>query len=111
MGLLECPDAQGEWVDVIERLPNFMRWQREGELYDRARAGEFGKAYIDAQRKHVALEERDFFPRAAQILTEADWKVISDDADVSSPSADPVFGPAVIEPYRNIRDSIQKGLE
>ncbi len=87
-----------------------MRWQREGELYDRARAGEFGKAYIDAQRKHVALEERNLFPRAAQILTEADWKVISDYADVSSPSADPVFGPPVIERYRNIRDSIQKEL-
>lgn len=104
-------DEHTELAGLVNKCRTIcMQWQREGEISDRVKASELGKSYIDAQRKHMALEERDLFPRAAQILTEADWKVINDYADVSSPSADPVFGPAVIERYRNIRDSIQKGL-
>lgn len=86
----------------------FTRWQQEGGLSDRARAGEFGRAYIDAQRRHIAREERDLFPRAIQVLAEADWAAVSDYADACSPIADPVFGSAVVERYGSIRNRIRQ---
>ena len=88
----------------------FVLWSREGELSDRAKASELGKAYVDFQRRHMALEEREFFPHVPEILSESDWKEINNYASVAAPIADPLFGPTTVERYRNIRNSIQEGL-
>ncbi len=88
----------------------FFRWRQEGELWDRTRASELAKNYIDVQRLHIALEEREIFPFAVDALTEADWMEINEYAIAAAPSTDPVFGPTVIERYRNIRSKIQKKL-
>ncbi len=66
--------------------------------------------YIDVQRQHIALEEREIFPFAVDALTAADRIEINEYAIAAAPSADPVFGPTVIERYRNIRSNIQKKL-
>ena len=88
----------------------FLRWQREGELSDRVEASELGKAYIDAQRQHMALEERELFPLTAQMLTDEDWGYVYEFAEASSPTADPVFGPVVIQRYSDVRNRIQRIL-
>ncbi len=58
----------------------------------------------------MALEEREIFPFAVDALTEADWMEINEYAIAAAPSSDPVFGPTVIERYRNIRSNITKKL-
>jgi hemerythrin-like domain-containing protein len=88
----------------------FFRWRQDGELFDRTRANELAKNYIDVQRAHIALEEREIFPFAIDALTEADWMEINEYAIAAAPSADPVFGPTFIERYRDIRNNIQKKL-
>ena len=88
----------------------FFRWRQEGELWDRSRARELAKNYIDVQRQHIALEEREIFQFAVDALTEADRMEINEYAIAAAPSVDPVFGSTVIERYRNIRSNIQKKL-
>ena len=88
----------------------FIRWRQEGELWDRTRASELIEDYIDVHRQHMALEERELFPFAVDTLTDANWKNINEYAIAAAPSADPVFGPTVIERYRNIQSNIQEKL-
>ena len=88
----------------------FTRWHREAELSDRTSTIQLGKAYVEDQRRHIALEERAFFPLADEFLTDADWTSVTSYANIASPAADPLFGPTVIERYRNIRNSIRHKL-
>ncbi len=88
----------------------FIRWKQEGELWDRTRANELVEDYIDVHRRHMAMEEREIFPFAVDTLTEADWEEINEYAIAAAPSADPLFGPTVMERYSNIRSNIQKKL-
>lgn len=82
-------------------------WKRDGELFDCRRASEVGKSYIEFQRQHMDIEEQEVFPFVVRNLTETDWKAIDDYANTTSLNADPLFGPTVIERYRNIRSDIQ----
>ena len=88
----------------------FIHWKREGELFDCRRASEIGRAYVKFQRQHMDLEDREVFPFVVRNLTETDWKAIDDYATAASLNADPLFGPTVIERYRNIRSDIQNKL-
>jgi hemerythrin-like domain-containing protein len=86
----------------------FIHWKREGELLDCQRASEIGKSYIESQRQHMDLEDREVFPFVIKFLSETDWKAIDDYANAESLNVDPLFGPTVIERYFNIRSDIQK---
>ncbi len=56
------------------------------------------------------IEDREVFPFLVRNLTGADWKAIDDYANTASLNADPLFGPTVIERYRNIRIDNQNKL-
>ncbi len=52
--------------------------------------------YVSAMRSHMEIEEREFFPRAADHLTDLDW------AEIDAAAAtlkDPVFGGTAEETY------------
>lgn len=61
------------------------------------------RQFIEQQRRHMMLEETQLFPRAAELLTEADWSVIdrylADDHDLA-------FGLEPSGPYEKLRGAI-----
>lgn len=61
------------------------------------------REFIDAQRRHMELEERSFFPAALNTLNDGDW------ADVTAEIVhrdDPLFGSAVEARFRAIATDI-----
>jgi hypothetical protein len=56
------------------------------------------------ERHHIAMEERDFFPAAAEILQPADWAEIA--SSKSASQQDPLFSAAVEERFKAVRRHI-----
>jgi len=61
------------------------------------------RAYIDLQRRHMAIEESAVFPLVRRALKSADWKRIEADIPLK---ADPLFGEEVQDEYRALYDRI-----
>jgi hemerythrin-like domain-containing protein len=60
--------------------------------------------YVSTNRRHMANEERLFFPLAIVALTEDDWQEI----DASVRSEDPLFGGRIAAGYRGLYDRIMR---
>jgi hemerythrin-like domain-containing protein len=58
---------------------------------------------IDHQRQHIDMEERMFFPAAAKILTEEDWRAL--EANIAA-NIDPLFDANVDEKFVQLRRAI-----
>jgi len=56
--------------------------------------------YLVYYRHHLATEERDIMPRAAQLLDAADWSAV---AAAVPPGPDPLFGDAADARYAELR--------
>jgi hemerythrin-like domain-containing protein len=61
--------------------------------------------YLTSNEKHIAGEERIFFPRAAATLTPEDWHAI--DAAAGGKD-DPLFGGKVAKDYRALYERIMR---
>lgn len=59
--------------------------------------------YLGSNYRHIAAEEKTFFPLALATLTDADWDVV--DAGKSG-DADPLFGGKLTQGYRALYDRI-----
>ncbi len=59
--------------------------------------------FIDAQRRHMEMEERSFFPAALNALTDGDWAEVT--AEIGRRD-DPLFGSAVETRFRAIAGDI-----
>ena len=59
--------------------------------------------YIDFTRHHMEMEEKYFFPAAANALSEADWSLIESRVDSKQ---DPLFSPRVQDRFRRLRDDV-----
>lgn len=57
--------------------------------------------YLVYYRQHIAAEERDIMPRAAQLLTREDWTDVS-----ASVAPDPLFGDVVEARFQELRSQI-----
>ncbi len=57
--------------------------------------------YLAYYRHHLATQEREVLPRAAQALTPQDWRFV---ASAVEPGPDPLFGAAPQERYRKLRN-------
>jgi hemerythrin-like domain-containing protein len=66
---------------------------------------EAAERFIGDQREHLLMEEQNFFPKALDTLTEADWADI--DRQVVD-ETDPVFGSDAADEYAALRDDILK---
>ena len=69
---------------------------------DRSARGRFRdsvNAYIEFERRHMAREEREVLPLAAEILTEEDWREI--DAAFAR-NDDPLFGQEARKPFERL---------
>ena len=60
-----------------------------------------GRSFIDAEREHMKMEEELFFPLAASVLDEEDWRTIEGRL---SQRQDPLFGEFVEEEFRILRE-------
>jgi hemerythrin-like domain-containing protein len=56
--------------------------------------------YLVYYRHHLATEEREIIPRAAQLLTQDDWAAVAANAPAAS---DPLFGGDVEARFRELR--------
>ena len=61
--------------------------------------------YVVYYRHHLATEEREIMPRAAQLLTQEDWAAMAATVPAAS---DPLFGDDVEARFRGLRKQIAK---
>ena len=59
--------------------------------------------YLVYYGNHIAKEEEDVLPRAAQVLTQEDWEAV---ALAAPPGRDPLFGADPVDRYRELRRRI-----
>ena len=59
--------------------------------------------YLVYYRHHIATEERDVMPRAAQVLTQDDWATVAATVPVGP---DPLFGDKPGARFRELRRQI-----
>lgn len=72
-------------------------------VVERSKLEAAAAAYLVYYRHHLATEEIDVLPRAAQLLTKDDWAAVA----VAVPTgADPVFGEETEARYRELRRHI-----
>ena len=90
-------------AELTARLVEAVRYVELEMDVPRARLESVARDYIAACRRHIAEEERVFFPLAEQRLTDEDWREI--EAAISAPD-DPLFGPRVEKHYLNLHERI-----
>ena len=59
--------------------------------------------FIESERRHIMIEDRDFFPAALKVLEPSDWTEI---ASASTNHADPLFSEAAEETFDALRARI-----
>lgn len=59
--------------------------------------------FIESERRHIMIEDRDFFPAAVKALKPADWSEI---AATSTNQEDPLFSEAAEETFGALRERI-----
>jgi hemerythrin-like domain-containing protein len=57
--------------------------------------------YLVYYRHHIATEEREIMPRAAQLLTQGDWAAVE-----ATVPPDPLFGDVVEARFQELRSQI-----
>lgn len=59
------------------------------------------RSFIEAEREHMKMEENLFFPLAASVLDEEDWKTVEGNIRQIQ---DPLFGELVEKEFASLRD-------
>ena len=88
---------------VGETLLDYLEDILEDVMIQRSTIEAAASTYLVYYRHHLALEEREIVPRAAELLTPEDWAAV---AAAVSAVPDPVFGNDVGESYRSLRRRI-----
>ena len=72
-------------------------------VVERANLEAAAAAYLVYYRQHLATEEKEVLPRAAQLLTKDDWAAV---AAAVATGSDPLFGEETEARYRELRRHI-----
>lgn len=91
--------------DVTKELRDALSGVDQDVFVPRERLEQQCRAYVDLQRRHMAVEESAVFPLVRRALKPADWKRIEADIPLK---ADPLFGEEVQEEYRALYDRITR---
>ena len=89
-------------AEAGEELLRLVTGVVEGALIERDRVEAAAATYLVYYRHHLAAEEREVIPRAAQLLTPDDWAAVA--AVRADP--DPAFGDDFEPRYRELRSQI-----
>lgn len=84
-------------------LLNYLQQVVDDVVVERARVEAAAATYLVYYRRHLAIEDRDIMPRAAQLLQKEDWEAVF--AAVPR-GADPLFGEESDARYRELRRQI-----
>jgi len=100
-GLLE---AHRDLAHLTRRFANATVDQMiHGDEVPREWFGSLARTFVDTNRTHMAMEEKDFMPLALQVLTEEDWADL--EAHVIG-RADPLFGGKVEAHFGTLHQAI-----
>jgi hemerythrin-like domain-containing protein len=72
-------------------------------MVSRDSVGQVAREFVDAYRRHMDMEEEEFFPVAALALAPEDWAEI--DAQLTD-AQDPLFGKTVGKGFEALRDEL-----
>ena len=86
-----------------EELSNRLKEVAGDVVTPRADLEAAAATYLVYYRHHIATEERDVMPRAAQVLTQEDWAAVVAAIPVGP---DPLFGDKLGERFRELRRQI-----
>ena len=86
-----------------EELLNRLNEAAEDVLTPRVALEAAAATYVVYYRHHLAAEEGEIMPRAAQLLTQADWAAVAATVPAAS---DPLFGNHVEARFRELRKQI-----
>ena len=75
----------------------------EDAMTPRATVEAAAATYLVYYRSHIAAEERDIMPRAAQLLTQEDWAEVT-----ANVPPDPLFGDSVEARFQQLRAQIAR---
>ncbi|UPQ88491.1 hemerythrin domain-containing protein [Vibrio sinaloensis] len=64
------------------------------------------QAFLDAQKKHLEIEERNVFPHLIEKFTVKDWQAVEEQWSVCED--DPVFGATIAEQYQQLADRVHQ---
>jgi hemerythrin-like domain-containing protein len=88
-----------------EKLLGFLNDIDADVMIDRATVEAAAATYLVYYRHHLATEEAEAVPRAAQLLTQADWAAVATAVPAGS---DPLFRDDFEERYRELREQIMR---
>jgi hemerythrin-like domain-containing protein len=97
-------DLGKEHRDAYARVRNFrdnIQGISRDQILSRDSVVDAGRRFIDAEREHMRMEEGMFFPLAASVLDEEDWRSVEGSLRQRQ---DPLFGEFVEEKYRILRE-------
>ena len=86
-----------------EELSNRLKEVAGDAVTPRADLEAAAATYLVYYRHHIATEEREVMPRAAQVLTQDDWATVAATVPVGP---DPLFGDKLVEGFRELRRQI-----
>ena len=99
-------DLAGEHRDAAARVRRF-RDNIQGLYRDavvpRDALVSAARSFVDAERRHMRMEEERFFPLAARKLSAQDWAAIEDRL---SNERDPVFGARIEDDFAALRERL-----
>jgi len=81
-----------------EELLKLLQGAVDGALIERSAIEAAAATYLVYYRHHLAAEEQELIPRAAQLLTPSDWAAVA-----AAPVADPLFGQDYEARYSELR--------
>jgi hemerythrin-like domain-containing protein len=97
---------------VIAEAGDQLLWRLEQVAEDvvisRAIVESMAATYLVYYRHHLATEERDVLPRAAELLTASDWAAV---AAAAPAGRDPLFGEDSAPRYRELRRRIAQEID
>lgn len=95
----EIEDEHGKIAELTRRFAAAVHNVATESLIPREAFVDLGNKFLDLMRRHMIAEETRFFPLALDNLGPNDWAEVE---DVLARHADPLFGNAVLEPYRTL---------
>jgi len=84
-----------------EELLKLLQGAVDDALIDRSAIEAAAATYLVYYRHHLAAEEQELIPRAAELFTPSDWATVA-----AAPIADPLFGQDYEARYRELRHLI-----
>ncbi|MCW5700039.1 MAG: hemerythrin domain-containing protein [Rhodospirillales bacterium] len=88
---------------LTRELADALEKSDDGTAVEAEELGWLGWKFLETNRRHIALEEGEFFPKALAVLSERDWEDI--DFEVFD-REDPLFSEVTEKRFQSLRDQI-----